>query len=1200
MEALGGDANGSGGPGGGGRITLITSGTFVEGNHSVSAGSNPDLTTQLQGEDGIFAKIITPSIPSIAEHNFTFEANLSPVELGLSSGLEYQISGLPQGIYLTEDLKLSGIAQKAGSFSVLLEASNRFGETNDTFTINVASGTPSVYTLPSTLIGSTSALLHADVNSTGGEDANLTFAYGTDISALDQETIPSIVSAEGKSSVLLTGLESNQTYYFQARIENSIATFNANETLTFTTQLSEVAPVVTVGPITDTTENGATLHYELVSYDTEAPLITLFWGPVDQGELSGLWESSFDLGTKDQIGTGKHSITGRSPGETFYFRVRAKTSNKINWSESAGIGRTTGFPIIETLPPLDQTIQSATVRGRVISDGGESKVISLDQPEISDGLYAHWRFDEGEGSETIESQGVAPTGRIKGGVTWAPSKSEDLGSALSLWGESQSFVELGSFKLGGAPLSLTGWFNLRSYDTNFRALEFGNDIYGSNSVIFSNLGNESTANWTVVTGMETQLGWYTSTLSGDEDSNISSEHLYTCAINLHGTNITVNGVPFEGTTASSGNGWALTAGFGASVGASSSTVSGNIGAILDQGFKYAGDPQKILITGLDDGQTYRFSMYSQSWGGNRICELSCSDLPGSITVNQDINNGQTPDGLLVECTYIAEGTEAEFTIDPASSATWHLYAFSNRKVLSDHNETAILLDSFWKINQWQHLAISIESDGTTSFYENGNFLGSQAGAVPADLNRSFHIIGGNRLGMDEFNPIDLDGIKLWLDARYGHTVFTDANASSLAEADGDQIAIWQDLSGNGHDAISTEGTPNWKPSGFNGLPTLHFNNNTMTITNSSNEFDGWSKLSAYVVLEEISINVWSMWFGKSDRVNTSSNGSWYFMSRRPDLNPPWYRFRINGTTGHDVPEINHSYSLLVHEPMLLVLTYDGDAGIRKAYLNGNVVINQSNDKGSIHSTSHPMTIGGEADHGGNIQTNYSEFILLENVLTYSEHLELEGHIAHKWDLQNKLPDDHEYKSSPPVGEPKDFAFFNGLIDDLRIYDRTLSNEEVLSISRGDLTTTEHSGGQSPLVYLYWGDEDGGLNPETNSSSFTSWDHKVDLGIVDRGTFSYPLQNLELGKVYYYRFLAENDAGSHWSPSPGILTSGTFSFAADSWIDVDLSLWLDGSDINADGNYQNEPFGGIVDEWRDKSRVIVTLQMGMDQSYYSPN
>ena len=63
--------------------------------------------------------------------------------------------------------------------------------------------------------------------------------------------------------------------------------------------------------------------------------------------------------------------------------------------------------------------------------------------------------------------------------------------------------------------------------------------------------------------------------------------------------------------------------------------------------------------------------------------------------------------------------------------------------------------------------------------------------------------------------------------------------------------------------------------------------------------------------------------------------------------------------------------------------------------------------------------------GGVIMEIFKRIIRIyptENVLTYSEHLELEGHIAHKWDLQNKLPDDHEYKSSPPVGEPKDFAF----------------------------------------------------------------------------------------------------------------------------------------------------------------------------------
>jgi hypothetical protein len=288
----------------------------------------------------------------------------------------------------------------------------------------------------------------------------------------------------------------------------------------------------------------------------------------------------------------------------------------------------------------------------------------------------------------------------------------------------------------------------------------------------------------VVNSLGNQLGWTVATLSGDADSNISSEYQYTCAINLHGTNQTINGVPFEGTTASSGNGWALTAGFGNSVGSSDSSVSGSIGTMLDQGFKFSGDPQKIMLSGLTDGQTYRFSMYSQAWGGSRFCELSCSDLPGFVTVNQDQNHGQNPDGLLVECTYVAEGSEVEFTIDPIGSGTWHLYAFSNRVAPSDRNESEVLVDSLWKLNEWQHLAITIEEDGQTKFYSDGDFVASQQGNVPADLNRSFHILGGNRLGMDQFNPIDLEGLQLWLDARYGHTVFIDAEATTSASAEG--------------------------------------------------------------------------------------------------------------------------------------------------------------------------------------------------------------------------------------------------------------------------------------------------------------------------------------------------------------------------------------------------------------------------------
>ena len=137
------------------------------------------------------------------------------------------------------------------------------------------------------------------------------------------------------------------------------------------------------------------------------------------------------------------------------------------------------------------------------------------------------------------------------------------------------------------------------------------------------------------------------------------------------------------------------------------------------------------------------------------------------------------------------------------------------------------------------------------------------------------------------------------------------------------------------------------------------------------------------------------------------------MSRRADLNPPRYRFRVNGTTGGDSPEISGSYSNLVHDPMLLVLTYDGVAGKRQALINGTTVIDQSNDFGSIHSTTKPLTIGGKAGNWGSVQTNYSEFIVLENVLNRSQHLELEGYLAHKWSLQDNLPENHEYKTSPP-------------------------------------------------------------------------------------------------------------------------------------------------------------------------------------------
>ena len=51
-------------------------------------------------------------------------------------------------------------------------------------------------------------------------------------------------------------------------------------------------------------------------------------------------------------------------------------------------------------------------------------------------------------------------------------------------------------------------------------------------------------------------------------------------------------------------------------------------------------------------------------------------------VNQGEYSDQAQDGVLVQCEYMAHATEVEFTVDPDTNATWHLYGFSNAEVSS--------------------------------------------------------------------------------------------------------------------------------------------------------------------------------------------------------------------------------------------------------------------------------------------------------------------------------------------------------------------------------------------------------------------------------------------------------------------------------------------------------------------------------------
>ena len=110
------------------------------------------------------------------------------------------------------------------------------------------------------------------------------------------------------------------------------------------------------------------------------------------------------------------------------------------------------------------------------------------------------------------------------------------------------------------------------------------------------------------------LGWTTQHLTGDADSKIATSETYTAKINVKGSNKTINGVTFTGSNGTSGTGWKYTQGFNTEHNSQTSTVGGQMGAMLSNGFRFNGIPQKLTMTGLTVGKRYTLALYSQAWG----------------------------------------------------------------------------------------------------------------------------------------------------------------------------------------------------------------------------------------------------------------------------------------------------------------------------------------------------------------------------------------------------------------------------------------------------------------------------------------------------------------------------------------------------------------------------------------------------------
>ena len=98
--------------------------------------------------------------------------------------------------------------------------------------------------------------------------------------------------------------------------------------------------------------------------------------------------TSQSLGSQP-AGSGSLDISGFESGQIIFYQVQAKGSSYSDWSDKSGQFRTVSSPTVVSASAVNQTTSSAVLRGEVLSNGGESVLLQLPVPLVSQDLIAH-------------------------------------------------------------------------------------------------------------------------------------------------------------------------------------------------------------------------------------------------------------------------------------------------------------------------------------------------------------------------------------------------------------------------------------------------------------------------------------------------------------------------------------------------------------------------------------------------------------------------------------------------------------------------------------------------------------------------------------------------------------------------------------------------------------------------------------------
>ena len=367
--------------------------------------------------------------------------------------------------------------------------------------------------------------------------------------------------------------------------------------------------------------------------------------------------------------------------------------------------------------------------------------------------------------------------------------------------------------------------------------------------------------------------------------------------------------------------------------------------------------------------------------------------------------------------------------------------------------------------------------------------------------------------------------------------------------DGENIAQWSDLSGGDNHFDNVSGDPTVFLSGLKGKPVINFDGNDLLWT--SQDFD-------YLTNNGYTLLTLARYSGsKNNRVISSRNRNFLF-GFHGALTGRWYAEGWISTSGPSDSDWH------LHVGTIEAKGGDPQATLRR---DGSVLV--SGNRGSSNTVYGPglLQIGGYSTNREMSACEVAEIMIYDRELNEVELAQLEGYVAHKWQMNNEL-----LNSSHPYYSVNPFAGSNSYVEQVPI------------------------GGDRPVVKIFWGDEQVDSNSTlTDPDDNSTWDYVLEINgtnPVGLGQFSSLITGLELDKQYYFRGYAQNLGGEVWSPNTETFIAMDTTFTK--YTMEGMVLWLDAQDVDGDGYTDNFPEGAPLPIWIDKSLSSKNAQQAVAQ------